>query len=217
MSDAIPITVCVIALTQSDYKDLDPDLQTKLTSLKEHYDFSVAGKPYAASPDEWRPFDTNSPIRDYLAKANLEPSLLSSQLYDSRTLGDVLKNTYLYLIDPLVLLHTKKGSRLSGEIQLAIYTSEKAFCVILPDGLPSTLREEIEAICFEKLNDLRKAWNDQDYCEYVETADRLRKYLKRLARQISEKPNPSALAAFQALYHQLGVANPDLYKSPKLS
>jgi hypothetical protein len=217
MPDRVRITVCVVALTQADYQDLDPAVQVKLTALPSFYDFATPGKPYAASPDEWRPFDMGLPIREYLTKANLEASLLSSQLYDNAAGPEVLKKTHLYIIDPLVLIHTTKRDRLAREIQTAIFVGEKAFCIILPADLPKELQKEITDLCAAQLRNLYGIRADSDSYEWrVEDADRLEVYLRRLARQLASKPNPAALAVVQALLLNRGVPSPDLPEPPQL-
>jgi hypothetical protein len=217
MPDPVRITVCVVALTQKDYEDLDPVVQAKLAAATGFYDFATAGRPYAASPDEWRPFYADLPIREYLAKANLEASLLSTQLYDTSTGPEVLKKTHLYIIDPFVLTHTKKRDLLAREIQTAIFVSDKAFCIILPAELPEPLRTEIANMCITQLSRLYGVRADNDSCEWkVEDADRLRTYLMRLARQLGPKPNPVALIEVQGILQRRGVAAPNLFGPPQL-
>src|SRR5712691_9579361 len=156
MANEIRITVCVVALTQGDYADLDPKIQAKLAALRPSFDFAISGKPYATSPDEWQPFNVALPIREYLKNANLTATFLSSQLYDNATALDVLKKTQLYIIDPLVLTHSKKRDWLTRDIQRTIYTAdvEKAFCIILPADLPPSLRDEIATMYSTDLNNL---------------------------------------------------------------
>jgi len=217
MADKVSITVCVVALTQEDYLDLDPGIQIKLKALAGVYDFDTAGKPYSMSPDEWQPFEVGLPIRRYLEIANLRASLLSAQLYDPKVGPEVLKKTFLYIIDPLVLTHTKKRDWLAREVQTTIYTAEKAFCIILPVGLPESLRKEIAEICADQLRYLHAIRDDKDSYEWqVENADRLQTYLKRLARQLGPKPDPIAILLTQAIFQQRGVANPDLPGNPQL-
>jgi hypothetical protein len=217
MPDRTRITVCVVALTQSDYNELDPSIQTQLTALTALYDFGTPGKPYAGSPDEWRPFDMGGPIREYLEKANFEASLLSSQLFDSAAAREVLKKTHLYIIDPFVLTHAKKKDRLAGDVQTAIFITEKAFCVILPAELPKALRTEIANKCAAELGDLYGIRDEDDSYEWVvEDAERLNGYLKRLARRLVSKPDPDALAAVQALLGGRGVPSPSLPSPPRL-
>jgi hypothetical protein len=217
MPDRIRITVCVVALTQADYHDLDPALQATLAALPGFYDFGTPGKPYAASPDEWHPFDRGFSIREYLERANLEASLLSTQLYDDDAGPEVLKKAHLYIIDPLVLLHSKKRDRLAREIQIAIFVGEKAFCIILPTDLPKTLQKEIADLCAAQLRNLYGIRADNDSYEWrIEDADRLDVYLRRLARQLGSKPNPAALAVVQALLLNRGVPSPDLPGPPQL-
>ena len=210
------ITVCVIALTQNDYGGLDPTAQSKLAGLPEIYDFKTSGKPYAGTPDDWQPFNTTLSIQAYLKQSDLEANLLSNQLYALATFQDVLKNTHLYVIDPFVLMHSNKADRLVREVQTAIYSADKAFCIILPEDIPSAVRKEIVEICYQKLNSLKSILQDKDSGEWIENADRLNKFLKRLARQMSAKPNPAALELVQAILNSRGVPEPGLKRAPQL-
>lgn len=214
MPDRLRITVCVVALTQADCQDLDPAVQAKLKALPGVYDFTTLGKPYAASPDEWRPFDMGLPIREYLTKANLDASLVSTQVYDN---ADVRRKTHLYIIDPLVLVHAKKKDRLAREIQTAIFVGGKAFCIILPADLPKELQKEIADLCIAQLGDLYGIRKESDSYEWhVEDADRLDAYLQRLTRQLGPKPDPIVMLAAQAIFQSRGVSAPNLSEPPQL-
>jgi hypothetical protein len=221
MPDRIRITVCVVALTQADYQD--PAVQAKLAAVPGIYDFTTPGKPYAASPDEWRPFSMGPPIREYLEKANLEASLLSTQLYDNAAKREVLKKTNLYIIDPLTLIHSQKGDLLAEHVQTAIYVSSndansKAFCIILPADLPATLRTEIADMCASRLRDLCSIRDDDDSYEWeVEDADRLNRYLKGLARRLASKPDPYMLLLVQQALQGRGVPAPKLDGPPQMT
>src|SRR5262245_47800055 len=121
----IQITVCVIALTQGDQKDIELVFQPRLAGF-----FTAAGKPYdKASPHEWRPFSVDS-ISEYLKNASIKASFMSLDLDDEARRNTALRKTNLYIIDPLVLLHTTRGTRLSDAIQSGIYSASKAFCIV---------------------------------------------------------------------------------------
>jgi len=218
MADKIRITVCVVALTQNDYQDLEPAIQAKLTALSALYDFSTAGAPYAASPDDWQPFGAGLlTISKYLEEANLAASFLSARLYDSKIDPKVLKNTNLYIIDPFVLTHTKKRDRLAREIQTAIFVGEKAFCIILPEELPKPLRVELANLCASQLCDLYSIRKNNDSYEWkVEDSERLQDYLNSLARQLSLKPDLGQLAAVKAFFSGRGVPDPNLSGPPPM-
>jgi hypothetical protein len=211
MADSLRITVCVIALTQDDYQGLDPTVRAKLAAL-----FATPGKPYhKSSPDEWRPFDIDS-VSQYLTNANIEASFLSVQLDDEKRRTRALRETSLYIVDPVVLLHGPKGDRLAKEIQIAIYAGEKSFCIILPDIFADTLRTELRNNCQVRLKDLWDSWKDQDDYDLVESHERFQKYLFRLARLLTSKPDQNTLASAQAIYKERGVAAPNLNQVPHL-
>lgn len=211
MPNPIQITVCVIALTREDQINLDPAFQARLTEF-----FAADGKPYdKSSPDEWRPFNVDT-VSDYLKNASIKPSFLSLQLNDAATRNRALRDTRLYIIDPLVLLHTLKGTTLSGAIQTAIYSGPKAFCIVLPVTIPDSLRKDIEACCQSKLPDLWKSWEDQEDAELVLTQEHFRRYLKNLANLLASKPNQDALELVRQLLTLGGVASPDLPRPPQL-
>ena len=205
----IQVTVCVIALTQGDQKSIDPVFQPKLAGF-----FASAGKPYdKSSPDEWRPFSIDS-ISEYLKNANIQPSFLSLQLDNQATLNKALRETRLYIIDPLVLLHTVKSANLSGKIQTAIFSGPKAFCIVLPIAIPDPLRSEIEAFCKSELQDLWNSWEDQRDSELVLTHEHFRRYLKNLANLLASQPNQEMRDLAQQIFNSRGVASPDLPQPP---
>jgi hypothetical protein len=213
------ITVCVVALTQGDYLELDPNIKDQLTALRPSFDFATAGRPYAASPDEWRPFEVDVPIRQYLKKANLVATFVSTQLYDDQASFDVLRDTQLYIIDPFVLTHRIKRQWLSREVQRTIYTanSDKAFCIIIPSDLPPSLRNQIALLCSTQLNKLYGIRDQKDLYEWqVENAERLRSYLNRLSRQLTSQTNFDVVLQARAILTQLGVRNPGLSSTPGL-
>src|ERR1051326_2571780 len=211
MAEPLRITVCVVALTQGDYKDLDPGVQTKWAAL-----FANPGKPYhKSSPDEWKPFDIDS-VSQYLADPNIQASFLSIQLDDDKKRYQALKETSLYIVDPVVLLHAATGDRLSKEIQIAINPGKKSFCIFLPATIPDPLRAELIDNCQAKLKNLWDCWTDQDDYDLAESHDRFKKYLLRLARLLTSKPDQSTLALAQAIYKQMGVSAPSLNQAPHL-
>jgi hypothetical protein len=207
----IQVTVCVIALTQGDNANIDPAFQARLAGL-----FASTGKPYdKSSPDEWRPFNIDS-VSEYLKNASIQASFLSLQLDNKATRNRALRDTRLYIIDPFVLVHAVKGAPLSAEIQAAIFAGPKAFCIVLPAAIPDPLRKDIEAYCQRELSDLWGSWEDQDDAEVVLTHEHFKKYLGRLVRLLTAKPNQEALELARQAFAVMGVGSPPLPQPPSL-
>jgi gluconate kinase len=220
MANSVEITVCVIALTPNDYNDLPPEVKTKVDALKPSFDFAISGRPYEASPDEWKPFDPTVPIRQYFTDADLTATFLSGDLYDDKKSLDVLRDTQLYIIDPFVLAHNKKKEWLR-QVQTTIYTADekvfKAFCIILPSALPQALRDEITTMCTTSLGNLYLIRKRDTYEWQVENADRFQTYLTRLARKLGPTDaNYDSLQVIQAML-QAFARDPGLKSAPNLA
>jgi hypothetical protein len=214
----IPLSVCVIALTQNDYHDLEPDrFRNLLDAAADCFNFAQQGKPYAPSPDDWKPFGENWPLVDALRAANFEPNFLSNQLYNTDAGGSVREITDLYIIDPLVLMHRSKRDLLIREVQATILAARRAFCIILPATLPPNLRDEIENACTNSLRDLHRVWVDRDGCEWeIEKTFRLQAFFKRLAHQFSQRPNPANLQTALTIFAERGTPPVNLTELPRL-
>lgn len=192
------ITVCVIALTQADFAEIEPDdFRASLATPPPFYDFNILGKPYAPAPDDWRPFGGDDTVAQLIKAAGLTLNSMSIQLYDPAASVEARDKTDLYIIDPLVLMHRVKRNKLRYNVQERIQAAKKAFCIILPRNIPQTIRDKLEEACLRDLNDLFGAWLDVDVWEWeVEKPLQLHKFLRRVAKHFSEKGDPSTMAIF---------------------
>lgn len=183
------IKVCVVALTQKDYADIEPeDFRTLLVTPPPFCDFAVPGKPYAPAPDDWRPFVGSDTVMQFLRAANLAPISTSTYLYDpdNKISTEARDNTDLYIIDPLVLMHRVKREILCSKVQPEIRKAKTAFCIILPSNIPPGIRTKLEIACSTRLSDLFDTWLDVDVWEWeVERPQQLKKFLRWLARYLN--------------------------------
>lgn len=213
------ITICVIALTQADFADIEPDaFRVLLATPPPFYDFNVPGRPYALAPDDWRPFGGNDTVTQLIEAAGLTLNSMSIQLFDPAASVEARDKTELYIIDPLVLMHRAKRNTLRYNVQERIQAAKRAFCIILPSDVPQTIRDELKEACSRDLNDLFRAWLEVDVWEWeVEKPLQLHKFLRRVAKHFSAKGDPSAMAIFfQKSNDEFGTPRVTLAELPRM-
>lgn len=217
----IPIKVCVIALTQNEVDDLEPEqFKNLIAQAADYFDFAKSGKPYAASADDWNPFGSRT-IVECLKGAGLEPTFLSSDLYHVHNKFEVMDKTNLYIIDPLVLMHRTKRQLLIGDVQAtirqALRSGDCAYCIILPANVPVDVRRALESACNEYLIGLYTVRLERDWAEWeVEKVPRFEAFLHRVYRQFSQRPISKNFEAALKLFSAAGIAV-DLKELPRMT
>ncbi len=191
-----PITVCIVTLTTAEKAGLDPpEFVARLTAANGYYDFTVNGKPYSVSMDDWRPFPGGDTIPTLLMNENLEPTFMSVYLFDPDKNLEAQKRADLYVIDPVVLMHREKSGVVSGQMQGTIVSGGKDFCIVLPDDLPAGLRAELQAKCDTALNNLKKVWHDDTRGEWeISKPAQLARFFRAVFNRQTKKPNTANLA-----------------------
>jgi hypothetical protein len=196
------VTVGVLTLTLGEEAGVEQgDIYNELIAAN-YCDFRTAGHPYAKSPDEWVPFGDGKSVRQMIQEELKDYDVL----FRSTDLDqfEVRNSAKLFVIDPLVLLHVTKGTLLITFIQEHIRTSEKAFCLILPESMPRASRNKLHDLCLARLKGLADA--DSSHAEFeAEKPWRLQSFLRRIARRLSGGPDPAQKEALAQLFKGLGL------------
>src|SRR5260370_4147906 len=141
------LRIGILTLSQGDESQLVPGaLSAQLQAL-----ISQGKIAYAASPDDWIPFDDGKTILSHL-----QDGLGAFQLFsDSSDVArfKTRRKIQLFVIDPTVLLHPEKA-KLAILIQEHICScNDKASCIVICGALPSQFAADLLAQYRDKLND----------------------------------------------------------------
>ncbi len=216
------LRVCVVALTHPQHTAVDPQVLKLLRGRQSNnYDVTKDGIIYGNSPDEWHPFEDNKTVLDYLRDVGFTDSSLSRFVASSDKIDDLntlLTEVDLYIFDPLFLTLSGSYPQLVGQLQGAIRSGNKPFCVLVPERLPQKASEKLSNICETKLPLLKFAYESGSFCEWkAESSVRLKAFLSRLYRQVKELPQQETLDAFAKMLISAGIPSISLNESPKLS
>lgn len=200
------ITISVLALTRDDYNGIEPEFRAKVDAAKPHFDFAGPGRPYARSPDDWRPFGGPETIEELIRSAGFKPSSMTLQLFGSPSQNLAARqSTELYVIDPMILMHRDKRDKVHN-VQAGLVGGEAAFCIILPGSLPHDLRDDLAQVCERRLGDLASIWLNTDVREFeIGKASQLKKFLWRVRNQLRDRGNRANMVAWSKA---AGVADP---------
>ena len=216
------LRVCVVALTHPQHMDVDAQvLSLLIDSPLKAYDVTENGRIYGDSPDEWHPFEDNITVLDYLREVGFSDSSLSRFIASSDkvdNLNALITEVDLYIFDPLFLTLNGNFPQLVSQLQGAIRSGNKPFCVLVPERLPQEASEMLSTICDTKLPLLKLAYENGSICEWkAENSIRLKAFLSRLYRQIKELPQQEKLDLLVKMLIAIGVPPITLSESPKLS
>jgi hypothetical protein len=205
MPEKLLIKVCVMALTYGQHNQIQSTtLQQLIGDCMPVYDLNQNGKVYSSSPDEWSPFEDNKKIVDFLDQTGFGANSLSHYIYDypQQTGRDaILKDTELYIIDPLFLALEATNAQMIAQLDAVISTSQKDFCLILPEQLTTALKEQLSSIAEDKMPMSKDVYIQQYHGMWlVNSSTHLIAYLNGVRLKLKNKPNDDRLRMFADLW-----------------
>jgi hypothetical protein len=221
MSNSPVIRICIAALRHGQHGEIGPaDLKILVDNSQANYNIAISGRVYGDSPDEWSPFEDEESMLTYLHEAGFAIASVSSHLAepaDPKRRNALVTGVDLYVFDPLFLTLGGDFRQLVDQLQGAIRYGNKAFCIVIPDRLPTELKEKLLELCDHKLPLLKYAYENEGRGEWgVNNSLRLKAYLHRLHRQMITKPSPESLQAMVELLIARGIPKVDLTESPSM-
>lgn len=193
----------VLALSPGDENEFSPgQASAQFSSLiaQGFFNLNQAGQPYAASPDDWVPFDDGKSILEHV-KAGLEGFTV---IADSRDLSSVRtrRGIQLFALDAAVLLHPRKAQMASLIQENVCARSDCGACIIIPKSIPNPFRDTLLGLSRVQLSDLHA------YRKLVEVPvdepERLETFLARLPALFGLPIKERALEAL-AMFQGWGV------------
>lgn len=220
MPDSISIQVCVAALTNDDLADLQNlAFLELLQDAQENYNVLEQDIVYGETPEEWRPFDDNKTIIDYLEEANFQATFERDCLQnpDDPAILNAIFKVQLFIFDPL-FLSLDKYAGLINKIVGAIRQGDIHFCVLVPNRTPPELRQKLKEFCDQKLNDLKYTFDKKGSGEWGSAAvdERLKSYLNRINPEIRQALPPGKLDEAKEELTRGGAQATALGGSPKI-
>jgi hypothetical protein len=217
------VRVCVVALTCGQSASIAPlELNNLVAAARLEYDVQTKGAVYGDSPDDWAPFVKGKKILHYLTDAQFDVNSLSAQLANASNpavLDALVRQVDLYIFDPLFLSLDTLYPGLVTRFETVIRDRAKPFCILLPDHLPTAIRQRLADLCDAKLPLLRLAADEEGHGEWeADTPRRLLRFLNGIRHELAKRAlPPSTMIEFAAqVLERLGAPRVELDGSPKL-